>query len=334
MNGTITPIRRYVPSAEMTSEILEQAIAFLDRHSAGLVAGDVQLNYLAGGASNVNIKVTCDLGTYALRLCDPDGSRWGVDRAAAIQAQQDAAAMGLAPRVVASELPSGHYLAEFAEGHQLTPQLLEEAENLELVARTWRKLNAGTTSSRIFSPFDDARTFIEYADADGAPRPPRLGEMFAALLRIEALFANRPAPRGFCHSDSVPQNYLRSGDALRMVDFDYAGMGWTAFELGSLCCQAELDDWQTTTLLRAYDPDADSGQRARVELMRFVAGIREATWALMAEPHLGYKTKPLDGWTYEGHARRNIGQACRVIDSGAFETYMSDARSVRDGALC
>jgi hypothetical protein len=84
----------------------------------------------------------------------------------------------------------------------------------------------------------------------------------------------------------------------------------------------------------AYDPHADAGQRARVELMRFVAGIREATWALMAEPYLGYKTTPLDGWTYEGHARRNIGQACQVIDSGAFETYLSQARLVRDGALC
>lgn len=324
----------YVATSEMSTEILDQAIAFLDLHGRGVVSGPVELSLLTGGASNVNVKVTCEAGSYALRLCDPDGTRWGVDRAAAIRAQQDAAAMGLAPRIVASELPSGHYLAEFDPGTQLTPESLRDADNLRLVARTWRQLNAGTTGSRTFSPFDDARTFIEYADADDAPRPPRLGEMFAALLRIEALFANHPAPRGFCHSDSVPQNYLAHDGRLKMVDFDYAGMGWTAFELGSLCCQAELDDSQTDTLLKAYDSSADEGQRARVELMRFVAGIREATWALMAEPHLGYKTAPLDGWTYEGHARRNIGQASQVIDSGAFESHMKAARLIRDGALC
>lgn len=324
----------YVAEPDMTEEIRNQAIDFLEKHGAGIVSGDVKLSLLTGGASNVNVKVMSDTGVFALRLCDPDGARWGVDRAAAIRAQEDAAAMGLAPGVLAYELPSGHYLAEFDPGRQLTPESLRARETLELVARTWRKLNAGTTSSRVFSPFDDARTFIEYADADDAPRPPRLDEMFAALLRIEALFANHAAPRGFCHSDSVPQNYLEHDGALKMVDFDYAGTGWTAFELGSLCCQAELDEWQTRTLLTAYDPLADDGQRARVELMRFVAGIREATWALMAEPHLGYKTAPLDGWTYEGHARRNIGQASQVIDSGAFEHYMKAARVIREGALC
>lgn len=325
---------RYVATPGVSSEIRDQAIDFLNKHGNGIVSGAVELSLLTGGASNVNVKVSCRSGAFALRLCDPDGVRWGVDRAAAIQAQKDAAAMGLAPEVLAFELPSGHYLARFDPGRQLTPESLRSAANLGLVARTWRELNAGTTTSRTFSPFDDARTFIEYADADDAPRPPRLDEMFAALLRIEALFANHPAPRGFCHSDSVPQNYLEHDGRLKMVDFDYAGTGWTAFELGSLCCQAELDEWQTETLLTAYDPLADAGQRARVELMRFVAGIREATWALMAEPHLGYKTAPLDGWTYEGNARRNIGQASQVIDSGAFESYMKAARVIRDGALC
>lgn len=324
----------YVTAPDLSEDVRLQAITFLDSHGEGILSGEVVLTLLTGGASNVNLKVSGASGTYALRLCDPDGARWGVDRAAAIQAQRDAAALGLAPDILVAELPSGHYLSEFDPGTQLTPESLRDPTNLELVARTWRHLNAGTTTSRMFSPFEDARTFIEYAATDGAPRPPRLDEMFAALLRIEALFANHAAPRGFCHSDSVPQNYLKHDERLKMVDFDYAGTGWTAFELGSLCCQAELNERQSETLLKAYDPLADDGQRARVELMRFVAGIREATWALMAEPHLGYKTAPLDGWTYEGHARRNIGQASQVIDSGAFETYMKAARVIRDGALC
>ena len=332
MNAPVTVT--YLTAPDLSKEVREQALAFLDAHGEGILAGEVELTLLAGGASNVNLKVSCPSGTYALRLCDPDGVRWGVDRSAAIQAQRDAAQLGLAPEILVAELPSGHFLSEFDPGTQLTPESLRDPANLELVARTWRRLNAGATTSRTFSPFEDARTFLEYADSDGAPRPSRLDEMLAALLRVEALFVNRPMPKGFCHSDSVPQNYLKHGERLKMVDFDYAGTGWTAFEIGSLCCQAELDGGQTETLLTAYDPSADEGQRARVELMRFVAGVREATWALMAEPHLGYKTAPLDGWTYEGHARRNIGQASRVIDSGAFESYLKAARLVRDGARC
>jgi hypothetical protein len=327
-------MRTYHAAPDVSAEIYEHAVGFLDRHGDGLVGDDVRISRLQGGASNVNLVVESGDRTYALRLCDPDAARWGVDRKAAIVAQSEAAALGMAPEIVASELPSGDYLSVFVPGFQLTPELLREERYLAMVAGAWRRLNVHTTESRVFSPFDDARTFVDCADADDAPRPPRLDEMLAALLRIEALFDNHDLPRGFCHSDSVPQNYLVDGEVIRLVDFDYAGFGWTAFELGSLCCQAELDDWQTRTLLTAYDPQADDGQRARVELMRFVAGIREATWALMAEPYLGYKTTPLDGWTYEGHAARNIGQAAQVIDNGAFNDYLRLARQVRPGARC
>lgn len=326
--------RTYRAMPGVSDEVYEHAVGFLERQAGELLERDVQLAMLQGGASNVNLVVESGRHKYALRLCDPDAARWGVDRAAAIVAQNEAADLNLAPRVLASELPHGDYLSEFIPGFQLTPELLREEHYLAMVAGAWRRLNVNSTESRIFSPFDDARTFVDCADADDAPRPPRLDEMLAALLRIEALFVNADLPRGFCHSDSVPQNYLVDGEVIRLVDFDYAGFGWTAFELGSLCCQAELDDWQTQTLLTSYDPDADEGQRARVELMRFVAGIREATWALMAEPYLGYKTTPLDGWTYEGHAARNIGQAAKVIDSGAFDDYLRLARKLRPGARC
>ncbi|MFC8502604.1 phosphotransferase [Pedococcus sp. NPDC057267] len=329
-----TTQRTYRALPGVSDEVYEQAVSFLDRQAADLMRGEVTLAMLQGGASNVNLVVESGGDRYALRLCDADAARWGVDRAAAITAQNQAAQLGLAPRVLAFELPQGDYLAEFIPGFQLTPELLREERYLAMVAGAWRRLNVNSTTSRTFSPFDDARTFIDCADADDAPRPERLDEMLAALLRIESLFVNRDLPQGFCHSDSVPQNYLVDGEVIRLVDFDYAGYGWTAFELGSLCCQAELDDWQTTTLLETYDPDADEGQRARVELMRFVAGIREATWALMAEPYLGYKTKPLDGWTYEGHAQRNIRQAAQVIDSGAFDDYLRLARQLRPGARC
>jgi thiamine kinase-like enzyme len=321
-------------AADVSDEIAKHAIGFLDTNATGILEREVRLTLLQGGASNVNLMVESGGIRYALRLCDKDAARWGVDRAAAITAQNEAAEIGLAPKILAHELPAGDFLSEFVPGIQLTQEMLKQEHYLGLVAGAWRRLNVHPTRSRTFSPFDDARTFIDYADADQAPRPDRLDEMLAALLRVEAMFVNRDLPRGFCHSDSVPQNYLLDGDTIRLVDFDYAGFGWTAFELGSLCCQAELDDWQTTTLLTAYDPEADGGQRARVELMRFVAGIREATWALMAEPYLGYKTLPLDGWTYAGHAARNIGQAAQVIDSGAFDEYLLEGRRVRLGARC
>jgi hypothetical protein len=40
--------------------------------------------------------------------------------------------------------------------------------------------------------------------------------------------------------------------------------------------------------------------------MRLVAGVREACWAVMAEPILGSHTSPLPGWSYQGYAQANL----------------------------
>src|SRR5699024_10064088 len=67
---------------------------------------------LSGGASNTNLKLDSGVEAWHMRICANDPDRWGVDRKAAIIAQQDAAALGFAPPILASTLPEGHYLAE------------------------------------------------------------------------------------------------------------------------------------------------------------------------------------------------------------------------------
>lgn len=295
--------------------------------------GPVAISRLSGGASNVNLKLEAPAASYALRVCAPDAFRWGVDRAAAIQAQQLAAGLGLAPQIVQTHLPDGHYLADFVSGTTVTSSFVREASLLPLIASTLKGLKNVSGCTHEFSPFDDLRVFLELGDAEGAVPPDDVERIYAAVLRVEALFRTRQPRRAFCHSDLVPQNFILHDGGLKLVDFDYAGNGWVAFELASFVCQAELDEDETDTFLRCYDPNLDNAQRARVELMRMVAGVREATWALMAEPLLSAKTAPLEGWTYRGYAEANLAQARLVIDSGKFAEYMKEARDVRPDAL-
>ena len=315
---------------EATRATLEDLLAGWPQTSA---LGDITVTKLSGGASNVNVRVSAGENAWAVRVCAPEASRWGVLRAAAIQAQQDAAVLGLAPEIFATRLPEGHFLSEFVDGTTVTSEYVREAGLIPRIAQTLRALKLGTTTSRDFSPFDDFRTFLELGDAEGANVANDLAEFIAAVVRVEALFQTRDAPRGFCHSDLVPQNFLLTPEGLKMVDFDYAGNGWVAFELASFACQAELDAEETEQLLSSYDPDVDDGGRARVELMRMVAGVREALWCYMAEPILSASTKPLDGWTYSQHAARNLGQAKLTIGDGGLDRYLKEARNVRPGAL-
>lgn len=326
LEGTDLMSITYDPSlSPSTQDRIKKIITEMDTPE---LRGDLKITSLSGGASNVNVRIDSPAGSYVLRVCAPDAQRWGVDRQAALVAQHDAAALGLAPTIVASLLPEGHFLSEYIASTPVNSDVVRSEKLIPLVAHTLLELKKGSTTARDFSPFDDLRTFVELGDAEGANAPEDLELLLAACFRIEALFANSAAPRGFCHSDLVPQNFLLLQDRLMMVDFDYAGNGWVAFELGSFACQAELSDEETEQFLSSYDPKFGESERARVALMRLVAGVRDGAWALMAEPILGNETVPLDGWTYQKYAENNFAQARAVIDSGDFARYLKEARNV------
>ncbi|MFK4792304.1 phosphotransferase [Sphingobium sp. ZW T5_29] len=317
---------------EIGATLQEQVAGILSGWTLPDLADDYLVSAMSGGGSNVNLMLEGSRHTLALRVCAPDPGRWGVDRAASIQAQSDAARADLAPKIFASTLPEGHFLCPFLPGGVMTPTRMREEGLLPAVVETLRKLHAQPTSGRDFSPFEDAAHFVKLGDAEGAVRPGEFPGMYERVREIAQLFAEIDAPRAFCHSDLVPQNFI-VGDRLRLIDWDYAGVGWIAFEMASFACQAGLTDDETETMLRLYDPEVDDSQRARVALMRAVAGVREAAWATMAEPILSAHTTPLDGWTYQGYASTNLSEARKVWAGAGFAEMLQAAAHVREGAL-
>jgi thiamine kinase-like enzyme len=267
--------------------------------------GEVEISVLVGGANNRNFIARTPEVKYALRIANRQNERFAVDRPSAIQAQRDAAAGGLAPEVIASKLPEGHVLSTFIEGITLLGAgQLRERDVLETVGAGLRRLHALPSSIRAYSPFDDIRLWSRLARGDGTEIPADLDELLGSVWQIESMIEGTGLPTVFCHNDTVPQNFILSGPRLRLVDWDYAGCGWACFELASFCATADLGPELQEVLLRSYDAETSEAQRATVELLRFVAAMREATWALMAAPILAGTTTPdADDSFYENYMK-------------------------------
>ena len=318
--------------ADIGPDIQAQVLDIVSGWSVPELAGHYRVCRMSGGGSNINLKLEDGVAPLALRVCAPEPERWGVIRAASIEAQSDASKADLAPPVFASRLPEGHFLSPFLPGGVLTPERMRAEGLLPAVVETLRGLHRLETAARDFSPFEDAALFVRLGNEENVSRPEEFAEMYARVQKIESLFQSIDAPRAFCHSDLVPQNFI-VGDHLRLLDWDYAGNGWVAFEMASFACQAGLTGEESEQLLFLYDPCVDNGQRARVALMRAVAGVREAAWATMAEPILSGQTTPLAGWSYQGYAASNLQEARNVWSSTSFDALLDSARDVRPGAL-
>jgi thiamine kinase-like enzyme len=292
--------------------------------------GDVEISVLVGGASNRNFVARTQAVKYALRIANAQSERFAVDRVAAIQAQREAAAGGLAPDVVASRLPEGHVLSTFLEGATLDEGQLRDREVLATIGATLGRLHALPSSLPPYSPFDDIRLFSRLARGDGTEIPDDLDELLLEAGRVEAVIEAAGLPKVFCHNDTYPQNLIHSGSSLRLVDWDYAGRGWACFELGSFCATAALAAEERQSLVRAYDARPSEAQLATVELMEFVAAMREGTWAVMATPILRGTTTPVAGEDfYEDHMKTYLRLARERAAAPEFDELMKAAADRR-----
>jgi thiamine kinase-like enzyme len=137
--------------------------------------------------------------------------------------------------------------------------------------------------------------------------PPAYDQAHALADRIEEAFLRAPAPLTTCHNDLLNANFLRDGDHVWIVDYEYAGMGDPFFDLGNLSVNNGLDDAAQESLLRHMFNAVRDRHRARLALMRLMSDFREAMWGVVQQ---ALSTLDVDYVAYaDTHFTRLLGNA-------------------------
>jgi thiamine kinase-like enzyme len=237
---------------------------------------------LDGGITNRNYRARFGGTDVVLRLPGKDTSMLGIDRHAEAAANRCAAAAGVAPTVEALLDDPPCLVTRFVEGREMSAAELREPGALADVAAALRSVHACPPIDATFSAFRIIDDYAAKAAARGAAVPNAYERSRPSAARIEAALRHRPHEPVLCHNDLLAANFLRSPAGLRIVDWEYAGMGDRYFDLGNFAVNNELSDAQERAFLSAYFGDsATAGQLAALRLMRFMSDFREAMWAVL-----------------------------------------------------
>ncbi|HXQ89206.1 MAG TPA: phosphotransferase [Solirubrobacterales bacterium] len=235
---------------------------------------------LTGGITNRNYRVRFAGSDVVVRLPGKDTDLLEIDRTAEKAAAELASRAGLGPAVVAMLDDPPCLVTEFVVGEPMRPEELREPAALAEAAAALRALHA--CDERLPIEFTSFRIVESYAAriADrGAEVPGSYEWATSAAHRIEAVLTgpeHEPVP---CHNDLLPANFIRSPRGLRIIDWEYAGMGDRYFDLGNFAVNNELSEVQEAELLSAYfESPASSCRLASLRLMRFMSDFREAMW--------------------------------------------------------
>src|SRR5690348_17204915 len=199
-----------------------------------LAGVELTLTPLSGGITNRNFLVTLAgrPDRYVIRLAGNDTHLLGISREVEHAATVAAAGVGVGPEVTAFIRPEGYLVTRFIEGSPVSDEAVRQPETLERVAASLRRIHDGPAIPGLFVPLRIVESYRALAAARGV-RIPAEYELAAAIgRRIELALLANPIELRPCHNDLLNANFIDDGERIRIVDWEYAGMGDPFFDLG------------------------------------------------------------------------------------------------------
>ena len=257
-----------------------QAAALLDQ-VPGWAGLPRSIETLGGGITNRNYRVVVDGGTYVVRMPAERGALLGIDREVEHQASRLAAAAGVGPEVVAFLRPQGILVTRFIEGQPVSDAAVHLPETLRGVAEALRRIHGAGIVPASFSAFRIVEQYASTAGSLAVTVPPAYATAAAVAAEIEAALPVQPPC--LCHNDLLNANFIDDGSSIRIVDWEYAGMGDRFFDLANFAVNHQLPDDEERYFLQAYLGQAGPSQEARLRLMRVMSDFREAMWGVVQQ---------------------------------------------------
>jgi thiamine kinase-like enzyme len=184
---------------------------------------------------------------------------------------------------------------------------------LPRVAEALRRLHSARAIPGRFDSFAVVDAYRSEAASNGVRIPEEFARAREVAERIRA--ARGPQPLVPCHNDLLNANFLDDG-AIRIVDWEYAGMGDRFFDLANFSVNHEFGVEDDGRLVAAYFGVERGADLASVRLMRFMSDFREAMWGVLQS---GISELDFD---FKGYAAKHFDRMERTSADPAFGRYL------------
>jgi thiamine kinase-like enzyme len=276
---------------------------------------------LDGGLTNRNFRLRIGGDDVVVRLPGKDTELLGIDREAERAATEAAAAVGVGPEVVAFLTVPPCLVTRFLAGDPLTPEALRAPAVLAQVAAALRAFHAGPPLPSRFDAFAVVDAYRATAAAHHARVPERFPALMTGARAIQSALVGAehvPVP---CHNDLLTANFLYDGERVRIVDWEYAGVGDRYFDLGNLSVNNEFGEDDDERLLEAYWSAPCTPRRfAALRLMRIMSSFREGMWGVVQTA-----ISALD-FDFAAYGDEHLSRVAAGLADPRFPTWLEDAR--------
>jgi thiamine kinase-like enzyme len=261
---------------------LAQVEALARRVPQLAAAKDIIPSFLAGGITNQNYRLDVDGEAFVMRISGAKTDLLGIDRTREAHNHCIAASAGIAPDAIGFVMPEEYLVTRFVQGEKISPEQIRTPGRMQGLCRSLHAIHDGPHFLGTFSPFRTVESYLSIARANLAPLPEEiaLSEKFGNEIEHALYDRQSLSPRPI-HADLLNENLIDDGRSIRILDWEYSGMGDIFFDLGNFADHHHFADREEYALLQEYYGEYRARDGARLKLMRIMSDFREAMWGMV-----------------------------------------------------
>jgi thiamine kinase-like enzyme len=239
---------------------------------------------LSGGITNLNFKIDADGRSYVIRLAGEGTDQLGIKRDVEYAANYAAGQLGIAPEVVYFIEPEGYIVTRFVTGKRIMPEDIVKPDYLARVAKKLRLFHRNAPKLKgEFNVFRRVEMLTKVSKSNNAKFPHDWDFIMKKMREAEKALLKDPYIPTPTHNDLLNLNWLDeevAGDIgeIRLLDWEYAGMGDIFFDLGNFSHHHRLNEEQIDIFLYEYFGEVTDKQYARLRIMWPMSELHEAMW--------------------------------------------------------
>ncbi len=206
-----------------------------------------------GGLTNLVYRVRTADRDYVLRIAGP-GTESFIDREVEAHNARAAAAAGVSPEVLFVDGTDGLMLMPHIPATTMSPEAFRSTAGAarRAGAAFARLHDSGQTFEFRFELFQMIDGYLKLLGELGATLPDGYHDVVQEAEAVREVLEAKPARLAPCHCDPLCENFLDTGDAMWIVDWEYSGMNDPLWDLGDLSVEAGFSPQQDLELMQAY----------------------------------------------------------------------------------
>jgi len=294
---------------------LEEAIARVP-----FLAGksDLKTTSLDGGITNKNYKVEVDGEAYVIRITGEKTELLGINRDNEYLANKLAGEFGIGPEVVYFIRPEGYLVTRYLNSRALPVCEITSKGNIKKVASVLKKIHAMPPIDGKFDIFNVIRDYTLTVKEYKVEFPSDFDWISARARDAENSLSNHLYTPCLCHNDLLNANFLFDGN-IRILDWEYAGMGDVFFDLANFSVHHQLTNEQDRWLLVCYLGECSPRAWGRLKILKSMSDFREALWALI---QVAVSTLDFD---YREYANKHFERMKRTMNASEWNQWIEEA---------